>query len=147
MFLTWNALHYNTEACLEPLRTFKLELFAKVVNDLQLSILTNCSILEVWQGPEYASDVDRFPLNIEFCSFSCLRYASCIPLAPLFDLFCWATVNTGQYHAPRQGFLLLNQISRCRRSSQLINALNIHSVVFSSTNILNTSSGPFKWNA
>ena len=46
----------NSEAYSEPCQTSKVEIFAKIVNGFcQLTIFSKRSILDVWQGSEYAS--------------------------------------------------------------------------------------------
>ena len=46
----------NSEAYLEPCQTFKLEVFAKIVNGFSfLSIFGKSSIFYVWQDSEFAS--------------------------------------------------------------------------------------------
>ena len=46
---------FDPEAYAEPCRTSKMEVFAKIVDDLKpLTIFTKHYILDVWQGFEYA---------------------------------------------------------------------------------------------
>ena len=46
----------QTEAYSEPCQTSKIESFAKIVNGfMPLTIFAKRSILDVWQGSEYAS--------------------------------------------------------------------------------------------
>ena len=41
----------------EPCQTFKMERFAKIVDDFQLlTIFIICSILDIWEGCEYTYD-------------------------------------------------------------------------------------------
>ena len=50
----------GTEAYSEPSQTSKMDSFAKIVNGVQpLIIFAKHSILDVWQGSEYASEVFR----------------------------------------------------------------------------------------
>ena len=45
-----------SEAYSEPCQKSKMEFFAKIINGFYpLIILAECSVLDVWQGPEYAS--------------------------------------------------------------------------------------------
>ena len=45
----------HSEAYSEPFQTYKMERFAKIVNNFQpLTIFTNRSILDIWEGYEYA---------------------------------------------------------------------------------------------
>ena len=47
---------YSAEAYSEPFKASKMKLFVKIVNDFQsLTIFAKSSILDVWQGYEYAS--------------------------------------------------------------------------------------------
>ena len=68
----WN-LYRRTEAYLEPCQTSKMERFAKM-----LTIFLKSSILDVWQGSEYASmDKYLFKVNInnsKMSMFWCLSY-------------------------------------------------------------------------
>ena len=48
------------EAHLEPSQTSKMDLFAKLVNvSKSLTIFAKSSILDVWQGPEYAPGIQK----------------------------------------------------------------------------------------
>ena len=54
-------------AYLEPYQTSKMELFAKTANAWkQLIIFAKCSILDVWQGSEYASALFKVPNQVVF---------------------------------------------------------------------------------
>ena len=49
----WYSMAYS-----EPYQTSKMECFAKIVNTFQaLTIFAKGSILDIWQGSEYASDI------------------------------------------------------------------------------------------
>ena len=51
-----NTVEPMAEANSETCQTSKMERFAKIVNDFQLlTILAKCSLIDVWQGSEYAS--------------------------------------------------------------------------------------------
>ena len=56
-----------SEAYSEPSQTSKIELFEKVVNGFQpLTIFEKSSILDVWQGSEYASGNNQKYFEINF---------------------------------------------------------------------------------
>ena len=47
---------------LETSQTSKMEVFANIVNGWKpLTILAECSILDVWKGSEYPSDMGNYP--------------------------------------------------------------------------------------
>lgn len=49
-------LHTVFRGVLEPCQRSEMEGFAKTSNDVKaFTILTKCSMLDAWQGPEYAT--------------------------------------------------------------------------------------------
>ena len=59
----WLKINKRVEAYSEHWQQSQIELFAKIVNGFQpLIIFTKSSILDVWQGSEYASGVSGFIL-------------------------------------------------------------------------------------
>ena len=59
LFLKWNIgnIGSHSEAYSEPCQTFEMEVFTKLLNDVSfLTIFTKSSILDVWQGFEFASE-------------------------------------------------------------------------------------------
>ena len=54
-------------AYLEPYQTSKMEIFAKIANAWKpLIIFAKCSILDVWEGSEYASALFKVPNQVVF---------------------------------------------------------------------------------
>ena len=80
----------NSEAYSEPCQISKIEAFAQIVNGFQfLTILAKSSILNVWQGYEFASEarkvfISDLSQNFEF-AFVAIIFAKL--LANLFAKF------------------------------------------------------------
>ena len=56
-------LRGNSESCQTP----KMELFAKLVkNEKAFTIFVKTSVLDVWQGSEYASELPSRVTNVSF---------------------------------------------------------------------------------
>ena len=59
LFLTLSKWLPIAEAYAEPCKTSKMEFSAKIVNGIQpLTIFAKSSVLEVWQGSEYDSELE-----------------------------------------------------------------------------------------
>ena len=63
----------KTEVYLEPIEISKMELFVKIINSLMpLTILTKCSIVDVWLGCQNATK----SFNTSFCEFNIFSFSS-----------------------------------------------------------------------
>ena len=75
----------KTEVYLEPIEISKMELFVKIVNSLMpLTILTMCSIVDVWLGCQNSTK----SFNTSFCEFNIFSFSSHLVKCFFFLLLC-----------------------------------------------------------
>ena len=95
-----------SEAYSEPCQTPKIEVFAKIVSFLFLTIFAKSSILYVWQDPQFASEASndlRKKSHLRCLTGYCIILAKLFPicLLSLMNMFHHVSNNTivhGQIH-------------------------------------------------